>query len=211
MKTRLSLRGRGVQLLSQREHSRQELRRKLLQHLRKAHREALESAAASASMAAADPVGGGSRDFPWDMADELPEALAGNAVDAANDLASAVERVDAEEQVDAVLAWLQEKGYFSEQRFVESRVHVRAGRYGNLRIRQELSQHGIALDADTAARLKDTELARAHDVWRRKFGALAEDAAGRAKQMRFLSSRGFSPEVIGRVVKGAVDVEGDEG
>ncbi|SHN01376.1 RecX family transcriptional regulator [Rhizobacter sp. OV335] len=172
MKRRLSLRGRGVQLLSQREHSRQELRRKLLQHLRKLHSEA-ESG--------------------------LPEPI------------EPTEPIDADQQVDDVLTWLQDKGYFSEQRFVESRVHVREGRYGNLRIRQELAQHGVALDADTTARLKDSELARAHEVWLRKFGAPAAEAAGRAKQMRFLSSRGFSPEVIRRVVKGGAEVEGDDG
>jgi len=175
---RLSLRGRGVQLLSQREHSRQELRRKLLQHLRKLH-----SAAASAAAAGfTEPT-------------EPTEST---------------QPSDADQQVDDVLTWLQDKGYFSEQRFVESRVHVREGRYGNLRIRQELAQHGVALDADTAARLKDSELARAHEVWLRKFGAPAADAAGRAKQMRFLSSRGFSPEVIRRVVKGGAGVEGDD-
>jgi regulatory protein len=154
MRQRLSLRGRGVQLLSQREHSRQELRRKLLQHLRKA------------------------------QSDTEPEP------------------VDADQQVDEVLSWLQDKGYFSEQRFVESRVHVREGRYGNLRIRQELAQHGVALDVDTAARLRDSELARAHEVWLRKFATAATDPAGRAKQQRFLAQRGFSAEVIRRVVRG---------
>jgi regulatory protein len=178
MKRRLSLRGRGVQLLSQREHSRQELRRKLLQHLRKLHSDATSEAAAGFT--------------------EPAEPSESTQPD------------DADQQVDDVLTWLQDKGYFSEQRFVESRVHVREGRYGNLRIRQELAQHGVALDADTAARLKDSELARAHEVWLRKFGAPAADAAGRAKQMRFLSSRGFSPEVIRRVVKGGAGVEGDD-
>jgi len=155
MKTRLSLRGRGVQLLSQREHSRQELRRKLLQHLR------------GAPPAGAEPS-----------------------------------EVDAEQQVDEVVAWLQDKGYFNEQRFVESRVHVRAARYGNLRIRQELAQHGVALDDGTAQALKHSELARAQAVWARKFGEAAADAALRAKQVRFLAARGFSAEVIRRVVKG---------
>lgn len=166
MRPRLSLRGRGVQLLSQREHSRQELRRKLLQHLR---------------------------------ADDAPST--GPSADEAADPAPA----DAEQQVDDVLAWLQDKGYFSEQRFVESRVHVRESRYGNLRIRQELAQHGLTLDAEQAQRLKETELSRAHEVWVRKFGAAASDPAGRAKQQRFLASRGFSAEVIRRVVKGDVD------
>ncbi|WP_235581901.1 recombination regulator RecX [Rhizobacter sp. Root29] len=161
MRQRLSLRGRGVQLLSQREHSRQELRRKLLQHLRKAQSD--------------------------------------------TDTDTEPEPADADQQVDEVLSWLQDKGYFSEQRFVESRVHVREGRYGNLRIRQELAQHGVTLGADQAQHLKETELARAHEVWVRKFGVAALDPAGRAKQQRFLASRGFSAEVIRRVVKGDVD------
>jgi regulatory protein len=183
MKQRLSLRGRGVQLLSQREHSRQELRRKLLQHLRKAQREAAQSAALiDAARAVADDA----------AVDDM----------ALGDMALDIEPVDADQQVDEVLSWLQDKGYFSEQRFVESRVHVREGRYGNLRIRQELAQHGVALDADTAAKLRDSELARAHEVWLRKFATAATDPAGRAKQQRFLAQRGFSAEVIRRVVRG---------
>ncbi|NKI96414.1 RecX family transcriptional regulator [Rhizobacter sp. SG703] len=180
MRQRLSLRGRGVQLLSQREHSRQELRRKLLQHLRKTQREGAESAALL-DPALLDPAL---------LQRASPDAVGEDDADA-----------DADQQVDEVLSWLQDKGYFSEQRFVESRVHVREGRYGNLRIRQELAQHGVALDADTAAKLRDSELARAHEVWRRKFGAAATDPAGRAKQQRFLAQRGFSAEVIRRVVR----------
>lgn len=185
MRQRLSLRGRGVQLLSQREHSRQELRRKLLQHLRKAQREAAESAALL-DPALSDPA------LLQRASSDAVRAVVGDDDDTA----------DADQQVDEVLSWLQDKGYFSEQRFVESRVHVREGRYGNLRIRQELTQHGVALDADTAAKLRDSELARAHEVWRRKFGAAATDPAGRAKQQRFLAQRGFSAEVIRRVVQG---------
>src|SRR5262245_59611964 len=51
----------------------------------------------------------------------------------------------AAEQVDAVLDWLESNGYLSAERFVESRVHARAARYGNLRIRQELQQHQLGL------------------------------------------------------------------
>jgi regulatory protein len=35
----------------------------------------------------------------------------------------------------------------------------------------------------------------------------AADAAGRARQMRFLAARGFSAEVIRRVVRGADDAD----
>jgi regulatory protein len=110
---------------------------------------------------------------------------------------------DAAAQVDAVMAWLQSHRYLSEERFIESRIHARASRYGNLRIRQELAQHGLGLPADAAQALKDSELERAAEVWRRKFGVAPADAAQRVRQSRFLAQRGFSPEVIARVVRRA--------
>jgi regulatory protein len=40
-------------------------------------------------------------------------------------------------------------------------------------------------------------------VWRKKFDSPPEDANARAKQIRFLLSRGFGAEVVKRVVAGA--------
>jgi regulatory protein len=51
--------------------------------------------------------------------------------------------------------------------------------------------------------LKTTEVERAREVWRKKFGTPAKDAAERGKQARFLAARGFGAEAIGRVVSGA--------
>jgi regulatory protein len=53
--------------------------------------------------------------------------------------------------------------------------------------------------------LRGTELARAREVWRRKFGVPPQEAAERARQMRFLAGRGFSGDVVRRVVSGADD------
>lgn len=161
MRPRLSLKGRGLQILAQREHSRSELRRKLLIYAKAAP----EVACAAEGQPAVDPA----------------------------------------EQVEAVLDWLQAHRYLSEERFVESRVHARASRFGNLRIRQELAQHGVALSAEAAQQLKDSEVARAHEVWSRKFGQVPADAAERARQMRFLTGRGFSSGAIRRVVQGLDD------
>ncbi|WP_157265474.1 regulatory protein RecX [Azohydromonas aeria] len=113
---------------------------------------------------------------------------------------------EAEAAVEALLEWLQAQRYLSEERFVESRVHARAARFGNLRIRQELAQHGVALDEDAAQRLRDTELERCREVWARKFGdAPPADAAQRARQMRFLAGRGFGADVIRRVLQSCED------
>ena len=111
---------------------------------------------------------------------------------------------------------LQAKGFISEQRVVESVINRRSAKLGTARIRQELQGKGLDPQAvtDAVASLKATELARAREVWRKKFDAksdgVAADAAERGKQMRFLAARGFGGDVIRRVVSGAADDARDE-
>ena len=97
---------------------------------------------------------------------------------------------------------LQARGFIDEQRVADSLVHRRAGKLGAGRIRQELQAKGLDAErvAVAVASLKATELERAREVWRKKFGALPTDAASRAKQARFLATRGFSGEVVRRVL-----------
>jgi regulatory protein len=80
---------------------------------------------------------------------------------------------------------------------------VRGARYGNLRIKHELAQHGVSLTAEQSQHLHATEFDRAMAVWSRKFGAAPADLRERAKHMRFLAARGFSMAVISRVFKHA--------
>lgn len=110
-------------------------------------------------------------------------------------------------ELQRALDELQAKGFISEQRVVESVVHRRAARLGAGRVKQELQAKGISAEAVAQAvdRLRHTETERAREVWRKKFGQPAVDAAGRAKQMRFLAARGFGAEAIRRVVHGADD------
>jgi regulatory protein len=110
-------------------------------------------------------------------------------------------------EIDAVLQQLAASGHLSNERFVESRLHARSARFGNRRIEQELRRHGVALDADTQARLRATEYERAHEVWRKKFGTRAQDPSGRARQGRFLAARGFTAEIVHRIVSGDQDIE----
>jgi regulatory protein len=97
---------------------------------------------------------------------------------------------------------LQAKGFLSEQRAAESLVHRRAGQYGATRLRQEMQDKGLAreLIEQTLAGLKDSEISRAREVWRRRFEALPGDSKERARQTRFLLARGFSGEVVRRVL-----------
>jgi regulatory protein len=100
---------------------------------------------------------------------------------------------------------LDARGFIDEARVVQSVLHQRAGRLGALRVRQELQQKGIAPEAIAGAveQLQATELERAREVWRRRFGEPPADANERARQTRFLLARGFSGAVVGRVLKGA--------
>jgi regulatory protein len=179
----LSLKGRALMLLARREHSRNELRAKLLPLARLQQRESEAAGGPSGQPAAAR---GGSQPLA-DLADAA-------GADAA-----------AEQQVEELLAWLEAHAYLSEQRFVESRVHARAARYGNLRIRQELAGHGLALDAQAEQDLRDSELSRARQAWQRKFDAPPRDVSERARQARFLANRGFSHDVIRQVLRGTGD------
>lgn len=102
---------------------------------------------------------------------------------------------------------LQAKGFISEQRVVESVVNRRAAKLGASRIRQELQGKGLApeLVAEAVTALRASELVRARQVWRKKFGCPPQDADERARQMRFLASRGFGSDTIHRVVSGGED------
>ncbi len=120
-----------------------------------------------------------------------------------------------EDNIESVLDWLVQNKFLSQERFAESLVNRRAGRFGALRVVAELQGHG--LDESTVASLKTQMLSdedeRAWQVWSKKFTAPAIDAAGAAKQMRFLQQRGFSHSAIQVVMRRAKRwaVHGDEG
>lgn len=107
-------------------------------------------------------------------------------------------------EIDRVLDDLESRGWLSAERFVESVVHRKAARYGTARIRGELVGHQLPDDAVRSAlsALKDTELQRAQALWLRRYGQVAETPQELAKQMRFLAGRGFSGDVVRRVVRG---------
>ncbi|WP_284213668.1 recombination regulator RecX [Comamonas jiangduensis] len=141
---KLSLTGRALKLLSQREHSRLELERKLAPH------------------------------------------------------------VEEGEDLGAVLDALEAKNFINPERVAQSVLYRRSSKLGTSRVLQELRSKGLDDDTVRAAaeQLKDTEHARAWEVWLRKFGEVPTTPQERMKQMRFLASRGFGGEVVNKVVRG---------
>jgi regulatory protein len=104
----------------------------------------------------------------------------------------------------AVLDKLQAKDFINEGRVIESVLHRRSAKLGTQRIKQELQAKGLEPEAVAQAldQLRGSEVERAREVWRKKFGTPPEDAAERGKQMRFLASRGFGGDTIHKVVSG---------
>ena len=103
------------------------------------------------------------------------------------------------------LDFLAATDFINEKRVVESVVNRRSSKLGAARVRQELMAKGLPADdiAEAVEAMRSTELERALVVWRKKFGAPPVDASDRGKQVRFLVSRGFAPDVVRRVVAGA--------
>ena len=117
-------------------------------------------------------------------------------------------REDAElEEVNRVLAELDRNGLLSDERFAGALARSRSQRFGDARIRYDLRRFGIADDLSAAALagLSGTEISRADAVRSKRFADLPSSAAERAKQARFLHSRGFSHEAICRVLQGRTD------
>ncbi|WP_114653982.1 RecX family transcriptional regulator [Polynucleobacter necessarius] len=110
-------------------------------------------------------------------------------------------------QIEAVLDDFEARGWLSDQRFAEALVRRRSERFGTRKIQDELAQAGVdsAKTIDLLKNLKETEYQRAHELWLRKFGALAIEQKERARQYRFLASKGFSSDAVSKVVAGRPD------
>ena len=108
-----------------------------------------------------------------------------------------------DDNIDAVLDELVKRGWLSDDRAATQLLHAKRSRFGTQRIAHELRQKGIAEELIGAAlpELKESELEAARGVWQRKFGTLPQDAKEKARQMRFLQSRGFALDVAFKVLR----------
>ncbi|MEW5781869.1 MAG: recombination regulator RecX [Pseudomonadota bacterium] len=106
------------------------------------------------------------------------------------------------DEIEMVLNQLAAAGLQSDVRFTESYLRAKANRQGPTRLRQTLRTKGVdeALIEAQMANLPD-ELERARDVWAKKFPAPPANLQEWAKQARFLQGRGFSADVIRKLLK----------
>ena len=110
-----------------------------------------------------------------------------------------------EDDLEALLGDLSKRRQLSDERYAESRAHTLSRKFGSARIAQELRAKGIdkGVADEAAAAARSTEVERARQVWAKKFRTPATGRDERAKQMRFLQSRGFSFDAIRAVIRGA--------
>ncbi|MFM8338705.1 MAG: regulatory protein RecX [Fluviibacter sp.] len=178
------LRARALRLLARREYSRQELASKLL----------------------SKPMPHPKRQNPRQQEEKAR----------ANEFApdphvGAVYEPPTEVEVHALLDDLEQRKMLSDNRYAEMRTRLRAPRYGDSRLRQELAQKGIDRDTITAVIAEQPdELSRCREIWLKKFGRLPQDMNERAKQIRHLASRGFAMRIIQQVIRGEGRTDGTE-
>lgn len=107
---------------------------------------------------------------------------------------------ESSESLEGLLRELESRKQLSNERFAEARTRQLARKYGAARIRHELKSKGVAQAIIEAATPADSEVERARAVLERKYRAPAACRDERARRARFLQGRGFSVDVIRRLV-----------
>lgn len=115
---------------------------------------------------------------------------------------SAHDRSVAPEILAELLDKLEHEGLLSTERAAEQIIRARRSRFGSKRIIHALKEKGIdeACIQEALPSLKETEQDAAFAVWQKKFGKAPDSEEERGKQMRFMMNRGFSIDVIRRVL-----------
>jgi regulatory protein len=110
------------------------------------------------------------------------------------------------DEIDRVLDDLAQAGYLSDERFASALVRQRSGRFAKGAIARTLRARGVAASTvSEALRPLESvdEVAAARALWLRRFGVAPADDREKARQVRFLRSRGYSAAVAFRVLRAA--------
>ena len=103
------------------------------------------------------------------------------------------------EDLEALLDSLVAKKQLSDERYAEERARALSRKYGAAKIRHDLRAKGIS-DGIVDAVSSEGELERARAILERKYRVPATTREERAKRARFLQGRGFSSDVVLRLV-----------
>lgn len=102
--------------------------------------------------------------------------------------------------LEAVLADLASRRQLSDERYAETRAHWLSRKYGAAKIRQDLKAHGVA-ESVIERVSSEGDLEKAKAILARKYRLPATTREEKAKRARFLQGRGFSFEVVLRLLR----------
>jgi len=105
--------------------------------------------------------------------------------------------------VEAVLDLLSSRMQQSDARYAEERARALSRKYGGARIRHDLRSKGIPEALVQSAAGVAGEFDRARAILERKYREPASTREEWARRARFLQSRGFSMEIITRLIRGS--------
>ena len=110
-----------------------------------------------------------------------------------------IESGEVETTLDALVA----AGYLSDARYAQAVVRQKSGGYSRRAIAETLKARGVAAEvaatAVEAGDIDDQDALRA--LWNKRFGAAPKDERERARQVRFLQSRGFALSAVLKLLR----------
>jgi regulatory protein len=107
------------------------------------------------------------------------------------------------DDVDATLNELVAEGYLSDERYAQVLVRQKSATMSRRALADTLKAKGVAADVarDALASAESDDDATLVALWRRRFGSVPKDDRERARQVRFLQSRGFALSAIVKLLR----------
>ena len=111
-----------------------------------------------------------------------------------------ISRVDLELMLDE----LEEKDWLSDDRFSEQFVLSKKRKFGARKIAHELKLRGVdeSIISRALRGIKDDEFLLAKKIWEKKFNQIPITIDEKAKQIRFMQSRGIEVAIIHQILSG---------
>jgi regulatory protein len=102
--------------------------------------------------------------------------------------------------LEKLLSELENRKQLSDERYAQTRAHSLSRKYGAAKIRHDLRSRGISDDISGRASSDTNDLETAKKILNRKYREPAATREEKAKRARFLQGRGFSFDIIRRLI-----------
>ena len=106
--------------------------------------------------------------------------------------------------LELVLDELENKDWLSDNRFSEQFVLSKKRKFGARKIAHELKLRGVdeSIISRVLIDIKDDEFLLAKKIWEKKFNQIPITIDEKAKQIRFMQSRGIEVTIIHQILSG---------